>query len=128
MAERGYSRLDRVGVALREVIADELERVDDERLELVTITGVKVAPDLRQALVYYDSLRGLDEVAEALTLQRVSLQSAVNRQLRLKWTPELSFAPDPAIAAGSRVEQILRQLRDHPAPEPGEAPAEDDSP
>lgn len=127
MAERGYSRLDRVNESLREVIADELERVDDERLELATITGVKVTSDLRQALVWYDSLRGEEEVLAALAAQRVNLQAAIGRQLRLKRTPELSFAPDPAIASGSRVEEILRALHDEPDPSPGEA-AEDGSP
>jgi len=107
---RQYSRLDRVNEALREVIADELERVDDERLGLVTVTGVRVDPDLRHARVWFDSLGEADEVAEALAQHRVGLQAAVGRQLRLKRTPELAFTPDPAIAIGTRVEEILRGL------------------
>ena len=109
-AERRYSRLDRVNEALREVIADELERVDDERLELVTVTGVKVEADLRHAHVWFDTLGRHDEVGVALGQHRVRLQAAVGRELRLKRTPELTFAPDPAIAVGTRVEEILRGL------------------
>ena len=106
--DRRYSRLDRVNEALREVLADELERVDDERLELVTVTGVKVEADLRHAEVWFDTLKDRDEVAAALSEHRVRLQAAIGRQLRLKRTPELAFTPDPAIALGTRVEELLR--------------------
>ena len=110
-AQRRYSRLDRVNEALREVLADELELVDDERLELVTVTGVTCEPDLRHATVWFDTLGSQEEVAEALIEQRVRLQAAIARQLRLKRTPELTFDPDPAIAVGTRVEEILRGLQ-----------------
>lgn len=118
MSERRYSRMDRVGEALREVLADELERIDDEPLELVTVTGVKVAPDLRHAQVWFDTLGDGDEVAAALARHRVRLQAAVGRELRLKRTPELAFLPDPAIAMGTRVEQILRGLDQRPVEPP----------
>ncbi len=108
--QRRYSRLERVNEALREVIADELERIDDERLELLTITGVEVEPDLRHAQVWFDSVSRGEGVADALAQHRVRLQAAVGRQLRLKRTPELAFSPDPAIAMGTRVEEILRGL------------------
>ena len=109
-AQRGYTRLDRVNEVLREVLADELERVNDERLELVTVTGVRADRDFRHARVWFDTLGSREEVAEALAEYRVRLQAAVGRQLRLKHTPELSFDPDPAIATGTRVEEILREL------------------
>jgi ribosome-binding factor A len=109
-AERRYSRLDRVNEALREVLADELERIDDERLELVTVTGVKVEADLRHARVWFDTLQPQEPVAAALVQHRTRLQAAIGRQLRLKRTPELNFSPDPAIAVGARVEEILRGL------------------
>jgi ribosome-binding factor A len=125
---RQYSRLDRVNQALQEVIADELERVADERLELVTVTvtGVKVDPDLRRARVWFDSLGQADEVAGILADHRVALQAAVGRQMRLKRTPELVFSPDPAIAVGTRVEEILRGLH-HETGEPPE-PEQDGTP
>ena len=119
--ERRYSRLDRVNEALREVIGDELERLDDERLELVTVTGVRVEADLRHAHVWFDTLSDGDEVTAALGRHRARLQAAIARDLRLKRTPELTFAPDPAIAVGTRVEQILRDLHDEPGPTPDRA-------
>ncbi len=122
-----YSRLDRVNEALREVIGDELERIDDDLLELVTVTGVKVEPDLRRARVWFDTLKPHEEVGAALAVHRVQLQAAVGRQLRMKRTPELSFSPDPAIAVGTRVEEILRGLHDDDVAPPDQE-AEDGQP
>ena len=116
MPDRGnrrYSRLDRVNHAVQEVLGDELELIDDDRLELVTVTGVRVAPDLAQAVVWFSSLAHgePDAAAAILAGHRPRLQGAIARQLRLRRTPELSFVPDPAIAAGARVEEILRTLQ-----------------
>jgi len=104
--------MDRVNQVVQEVLADELERIDDERLELVTVTGVRVEPGLSHAVVWFSSLsRGDPEgAAVALAEHRIRMQSAIARQLRLRGTPQLSFVPDPAIALGSRVEELLRGL------------------
>lgn len=109
---RTYSRVDRVSRAVAEVVADELEVINDERLELVTVTGVKVEPGLRHAVVWVSTLVSADsELAlGALAEHRVRFQAAVARQLRLRRTPELAFLSDPAIEKGTRVEQILREL------------------
>lgn len=119
MANRGYSRLDRVNEALREVLGDELERIDDDRLELVTVTGARVDPDLRHALVWFSAMSAPapdQDIRAALAVHRVRLQAAVARQLRLKRTPELAFEADPGIAVGTRVEEILRGLRNEAGP------------
>jgi ribosome-binding factor A len=107
---------------LQEIVADALEAMDDERLELVTVTAVVVEPDLRHAVVYYDSLQGEagdDEVLEALQEHRVRLQSAIGREARVKRTPELAFRPDLAVREGDRIDTILRDLT------PGDDPSDD---
>jgi ribosome-binding factor A len=105
-----YPRSARVNQILREVISDELLRISDtdERLGLLTVTGVETTPDLRQAMVYLDSLS--DEVRVALEERRSQIQSSVNVQTRLKRTPKLSFMADPAVVSGTAVEEILRRL------------------
>ncbi len=118
-SKRRPGRLDRVNHAVQEVVADELEVIADERLGLVTVTGVRVDPDMRHAVVWFSSLvrpgsRPDDAVIEILGEHRVRLQKAIARQLRLKRTPELVFRPDPAIVAGTRVEEILRGLQSGP--------------
>ncbi len=125
-AERRYSRIDRVNHAVAEVLADELRLIDDDRLELVTVTGVRVVRDLSQAVVWFSSLGLGDPAAAAATLagHRPRLQAAIARQMRLRRTPELSFVPDPAIAAGSRVEDILRTLQNGGTDGAGDGEAE----
>ena len=106
------SRMDRVNHVVQEVLADELERIDDERLELVTVTGVRVEPGLSHAVVWFSSLSRGDPEGAAVALgdHCIRMQAAIARQLRLRRTPELAFVPDPAIAQGSRVEELLRDL------------------
>ena len=111
--KRDYPRMARVNTLLQEILGDEIERIDDDRLELLTVTGVVCEPDLRRAIVSYDSLRGPDaddEVIEALGAHRPRLQRAVARQARLKRTPELRFEPDAAIRAGERIDEVLRGI------------------
>ena len=107
MTQRGprreYPRMARVNEVVREALADELERLNDPRLGLVTITGVDVSADLRQATVYYSALgraekRGTGVVPELAPEQRVTthaalqaaaphLRAALGRQVRMKYTP-----------------------------------------
>lgn len=109
-AKRPYGRMHRVNRVLRQVLADELERMEelDERLGMLTITAVECEPDLRHAAVYFSSLSEAED--EALGEARVRLQAAISHEVRMKRTPQLSFAADPAVAAGQRVEDILRGL------------------
>jgi ribosome-binding factor A len=114
-AARRYERTARVNEVVREVLADELERIADPRLGLLTVTGVEVTPDLRQATVYYSALipaEGETEHDTAGALRSVAprLQAAIGRQVRMKYTPLLVFREDPAISTGERVDEILRQL------------------
>ncbi len=105
------------------MLAEELERLADadERLRLVTVTSVDTAPDLRHATVYLSSLT--DDSTAALGERRAQLQRALGRQVRMKRTPQLEFAVDPAVVAGGRVEDVLRRIRDSEAgAEAGEAP------
>ncbi len=110
---RQYPRTARLNQLMREIVAESLEQIDDERLDLLTVTAVEVEPDLRHALVLYDSLQGAEgdaEVLEALGDQRKVLQAAIGRQARIKRTPELTFAPDPAVRQGARVETLLAEV------------------
>lgn len=116
-----YARSLRVNEVLRQVVAEELERLADadERLRLVTVTAVDTSPDLRHATVYVGTMDA--ETAEALGERRAQLQRHLGRQVRLKRTPVLGFAADPAVSAGARVEEVLRRLG-HPADDEATGP------
>lgn len=110
---RQYPRTARLNELLREILAGELEKIDDDRLELLSITAVDIDGDLRQAMVFYDSLQGEEgdeEILEALGEVKWRLKGAIARQARIKRTPELTFAPDAAVRSGSRIEELLAEV------------------
>jgi ribosome-binding factor A len=119
---RDFPRTARLNHLIQEIVADEIERVDDDRLGLLTVVAVDVEADLRRATVWYTVLSTLagipigeqqdedEEVVEALEEHRRRLQSAIARQARLKRTPELVFKPDPVTRQAERVEAILREI------------------
>lgn len=108
---RRYPRTARINEVVREALAEELERMSDPRLSMVTVTGVDVTRDLRHAKVYYAALgRHDDEIETALRKATPHLRGVLGRQVRLKYLPELEFLLDPAIEQGQRVEEILRSI------------------
>ncbi len=110
-------RIDRVGEAVKEVVADQLVRLTDPGFGFVSITGVVVSPDLRIADVYFSILDttadGVD-TARAFERARPRLQKAIGRDLNLKRTPVLRFHLDEGIRAGERIDTILRGVADDP--------------
>lgn len=122
-SQHRYPRTARLNESLREVIAEELTRIDDERLDLVTITAIDVDSEMNRAIVYFDSLRGEEgdeEILEALGSHRVRIQSSVGRQVRAKKTPILSFRPDEVIRSAEHIQRILQDRETLPErpPEP----------
>ena len=110
-----YPRSARVGQTLREIIADDLVRIGDKRLEFVTITQIEVDDELNRAHVMFDSLAGEEgdaAIIEALEEHRVRLQSSIARQIRAKKTPVLDFRPDDVIRSAERIDEILRADRE----------------
>jgi ribosome-binding factor A len=104
----------RVNELVREIVAEELERIDDERLDRVTVTQVVVDRDLEKAMVYFDSLGGPDadtDVLAALADHRVRLQGVIGRQARLRRTPQLHFEADEVARGAERIDSIIRDLR-----------------
>jgi ribosome-binding factor A len=104
-----YARTARIDEVLRQVLAEEIERLADldERFGLATVTSVDTAPDLRQATVFLSSLG--EALAEALDEQRKHLQAAIGCQVRMKRTPQLRFSVDPAVEHGAKVDEIIRR-------------------
>ena len=109
---RRSARTARLSETLREVIADELSKIDDDRLGFVTITSVDVDSEMNRGIVYYDSIQGADgdeQILEALNEYRKRLQSVIADQVRARRTPILQFRPDDAIRAAQRIDEVLRQ-------------------
>lgn len=110
---RDYPRTARLNQLLREIIAEQLEAIDDDRLVTVAITAVETDRDLGRATVYFDSLEGAEgdaEVLKAFDEIRHKLQGAIGREARIRNTPKLSFEPDSGVRAGARIEELLSSV------------------
>lgn len=111
--QRRYPRTARLKELLHQIIAEEIERIDDERLELVTVMDVEVEPDLRHATIFVDTPTGPDrdeEMLAALDEHRVRLQASIARQTRIKRTPLLAFRVDEVERSAGHLEDLLREL------------------
>ena len=112
---RRYPREARLGETIRQVVAEELLQIDDERLSLVVVTGVDVDREVTRGTVYFDSMRGADgdaRILEALGEHRRRLQAAIASQVQARRTPVLAFKPDESIRTAARIDEVLRADRE----------------
>ena len=107
-------RLLRVGEQVRHVLSEILARGDvhDETLQshLVSVTEVRMSPDLRHATVFVKPLLGQDEetVLKALRTNTAYLQREVARRVRMKYAAKLKFIADESFDEGGHIDAILR--------------------
>ena len=107
---RGYQRTDRLNELLVRILAGELERIDDDRLGFVTITGVETDQDLSIARVFLTSDIDDAELLEAMADHRPRLQRAIGDQARVRRVPPLTFVVDDTVRSADRIEEILRGI------------------
>jgi ribosome-binding factor A len=114
------SRPERVADQIRGELASLLAReVHDPGVGFVTLTRVRVTPDLQQAHVYYTALgdeKSRRNTERALARATGFLRRQIGARLRLKRTPELTFHYDESIAGQDRIEQLLSEIQAPPAP------------
>ncbi len=108
------SRPDRVGEQIRQELSQLLlSDVHDPGIGLITLTRVKVSPDLQVARVYY-TLMGDDrarvETKRALERATPFLRRQIGSRIRLRRVPELQFHFDESVEAQDRLERILLEL------------------
>ena len=110
-------RLLKVGERVRHVLSEILMRqqVHDDTLSAhtVSVTEVRMSPDLRQAKAYVKPLLGGDEaeVLKALRQNTAYLQREVAQRLGLKFAPKLRFMADESFEEADRIEQLLSDPR-----------------
>ena len=107
-------RLLRVGEQVRHALSEILMRGDvhDDVLasHVVSVTEVRMSPDLRHATVFVKPLLGANEAAviKALRTNTAYLQSEVARRVNTKYAARLKFLPDESFDEGGRVDSLLR--------------------
>ena len=121
MNRKSYARTDRLRSLLLEILAEQLENIDDPQLGFAFFSAVEVDKDLNRAQVFFSSLDWGDatgdalrqaqtETAQALTQHKGSFRRAMAKQAHLRRIPELVFLPDESFQHGAHIEETLRQL------------------
>jgi ribosome-binding factor A len=114
-------RTERVQKLAREVLGETIQDLKDPRVGFVTVTAVRVTPDLRQMRAHV-SVLGTDEekksTLEGLTSAKPYLRSELGKQVRLKYLPDLIFELDNSTEEAARLEAVLRKIHE----EDGETP------
>lgn len=107
-------RLLRVGEEVRHILASVLQRGDvhDDTLasHMVSVTEVRMSPDLRHATVFVKPLLGKDEeeVLKALRTNTAYLQREVAKRIKMKFAAKLKFIADDSFEEGSHIDALLR--------------------
>ena len=113
-AEGKSVRILRVGEQVRHILAEILMRGDvhDEVLasHLVSVTEVRMSPDLKHAIVFVKPLLGADEekVLKALRTNTAYFQSEVAKRVNLKYAAKIRFRADESFDEGARIDELLR--------------------
>jgi len=112
-APRSYPRAERVRHQIKQVLAEEVERLRDPGLGFVTITDVTMTSDLRHAKAYY-TVYGEQTVhaatRDALSRATKHMRATVAREVRMRYTPTLEFIEDPVPETASRIDELIRGL------------------
>jgi ribosome-binding factor A len=109
-------RPERVGQEIQVAIAEMLARgrLRDPRIGFITVTGVKVSPDLRVAKVFY-SMMGTDQAREetqrGLDAAKGYVRREITSQLKLRYSPEIFFSFDESVSEGDKIDRLLREVK-----------------
>jgi ribosome-binding factor A len=119
-----YQRKERVGDLIKREIAHIIQsELKDPGIGFVTITGVEVSADLKQAKTFYTVLGNEDsKKRSASALRRASgfIQNEIGRRLRLKYIPEISFKFDKSVEYGAHIEELIQRIHQDEKSENGE--------
>ena len=112
-------RVDRIEEQLRMELSEIIEReLHDPRIGLVTVTAVKISPDLSHARVFISVLGGPEERKRALqglkSAASYTKRSLSKRLHHLRRTPDLTFGYDETLETETRIEALLDQIKTEP--------------
>jgi ribosome-binding factor A len=111
-----HSRPERVGQEIQAAIGQILARGElrDPRIGYITITGVKVSPDLRVARVFYSMLgteKEREETQKGLDAAKGYVRREVTSAVNLRVSPEIFFSFDESVGEGDKIDRLLREVR-----------------
>jgi len=135
MSTKSYPRAKRVGQQIQRALSELIRReLRDPRLGMITLTDVRMSPDLSYAKVYYSVLGADPHLAQQILTQAADmLRGPLGRALGIRHSPELRFEKDELIESGARLSGLInkavkddeaRHVEDEPAAESEAAAAE----
>ncbi len=114
MQKRSFQRSDKISDLIKREVADILFRqVKDPRLGFVTVTSVDVSKDLKNAKIFFSSIKKGDELkAQMKGLKDATgfVQRKMAEVIKLRYIPHISFVYDSSIDEGFRIEKLLKQI------------------
>ena len=115
MGDRDFSRVERVGDQMQRHLAEIITlELSDPRVPTVTISGVEVSRDLRNAKVFVTPPAGSDpqEVLEAINRAAGFIRRRLGEKIRLKFLPRLKFEYDPTLDKADRLSALIRSANE----------------
>ena len=112
-----FSRSERVGGLIKQILSEILRReINDPRLRMTTISSVKMSADLKIAKVYYTTPgdeKSRRQVTEGFKHAAGFLKRSLERQVDLRYMPELKFFLDESLDYGFHIDKLLASVKDH---------------
>ena len=109
---RPYSRAERISVRIQSVITDLLsKKMQDPRIEMATISAVKLSADLRIAHVYiavFGDKKRIKETLEGFHKSSGFIRKSIAPKLGLKYMPELKFVHDDSFDKAAKMDELIK--------------------
>jgi ribosome-binding factor A len=110
-----FARADRVGGLIHEALSRLLQKsISDPRLESVSITGIKMAPDLKLAKIYFvisDHMATKEEAFAGFKKAKGFIKYTLAQKLKLRYMPDLQFYYDDSIDYGFHMNSVLKKIK-----------------
>lgn len=110
-----FARADRVSGLIHEALSRLLQKsIKDPRLDSVSFTGVKMAPDLKRARIYFvvsDHLSSKEEALAGFEKAKGFIKYTLAQKLKLKYMPDLQFYYDDSIEYGFHMNSVLKKIK-----------------
>lgn len=116
-----FSRADRVAGQIQKILSEILIKdIKDPRLDMATITGVKMSRDLKLARIYFTisgSNKSAEDASKGFKSAAGYLKRTLASQLGLRYMPDLAFFYDESFDYGARIDTLLKTLKNDDGPD-----------
>jgi len=115
MQRKGTSRLDKINEELKREISNLINyKLHDPRITgMISVTKVKITPDLRYVKVYVSILNSSNKELDLKALKSAAgfMRSEIAKEINLRVTPEISFELDETLEYGAHIDELIRRIQ-----------------